>query len=262
MLSFRMIPYPNISPEIVRIGPFSIRWYGMMYLLGFLFSYLLVRYQVKKRNLPIHKALIDSLYTYIILGLLFGARLGYIIFYNLPFYLKNPLEVFAVWHGGMSFHGGLIGCIVSSYIFSRRYRLNFWQLSDLIVVTAPVGLGLGRLGNFINGELYGRVTDLPWAMVFPDGGPLPRHPSQLYEFLLEGVALFLILWSLKEKVPKNGYLSAIFLFLYGLFRFTVEFFREPDPQIGYIIRFFTMGQILSAIMIFAGLLIIRLRRRQ
>lgn len=255
-----MIPYPQIDPEIIRIGPFSIRWYGMMYLIGFASSYLLVRYQVKKRGLPIPKAVIDSLYTYIILGLLIGARLGYVIFYNLPLYLKEPLEIFAVWHGGMSFHGGLIGCIASCLIFSRRYKIDFWQLSDLLVVTAPIGLGLGRIGNFINGELYGRVTDVPWAMVFPEGGPLPRHPSQLYEFFLEGLSLFLILWFLKDRVLKRGYLSAAFLFLYGIFRFVIEFFREPDPQIGYILGLITMGQVLSIVMIIAGLLIFFLRR--
>lgn len=255
-----MIPYPHINPEIVRVGPFSVRWYGMMYLLGFLSSYLLVRYQVRKRGLPISKVAVDSLYTYIILGLLIGARLGYVIFYNLSVYLKNPLEIFAVWHGGMSFHGGLIGCIVSGFIFTRRYRLDFWQISDLVIVTAPIGLGLGRLGNFINGELYGRVTDVPWAMVFPDGGSLPRHPSQLYEFILEGIILFLVLWFLKERLSKKGYLLATFLSLYGLFRFTVEFFREPDPQIGYILGFLTMGQILSTIMVLIGLLIFYLKR--
>lgn len=255
-----MIPYPNINPEIVRVGPFSVRWYGMMYLIGFLSSYLLVRYQVRKKGLRIPKVVIDSLYTYIILGLLIGARLGYVLFYNLSVYLKNPLEIFAVWHGGMSFHGGLIGCIVSGFIFTRRYKLDFWQLSDLVIVTAPIGLGLGRLGNFINGELYGRVTDVPWAMVFPEGGALPRHPSQLYEFILEGIVLFLILWLLKERITKKGYLLATFLSLYGLFRFIVEFFREPDPQIGYILGFLTMGQILSTIMVLIGLLIFYLKR--
>lgn len=255
-----MIPYPNINPEIVRVGPFSVRWYGMMYLIGFLSSYLLVRYQVREKGLRIPKVVIDSLYTYIILGLLIGARLGYVLFYNLSVYLKNPLEIFAVWHGGMSFHGGLIGCIVSGFIFTRRYKLDFWQLSDLVIVTAPIGLGLGRLGNFINGELYGRVTDVPWAMVFPEGGALPRHPSQLYEFILEGIVLFLILWLLKERITKKGYLLATFLSLYGLFRFIVEFFREPDPQIGYILGFLTMGQILSTIMVLIGLLIFYLKR--
>lgn len=255
-----MIPYPNINPEIVRVGPFSVRWYGMMYLIGFLSSYLLVRYQVRKKGLSISKVVIDSLYTYIILGLLIGARLGYVLFYNLSVYLKNPLEIFAVWHGGMSFHGGLIGCIVSGFIFTRRYKLDFWQLSDLVIVTAPIGLGLGRLGNFINGELYGRVTDVPWAIVFPEGGALPRHPSQLYEFILEGIVLFLLLWLLKERITKKGYILATFLSLYGLFRFIVEFFREPDPQIGYILGFLTMGQILSTIMVLIGLLIFYLKR--
>lgn len=255
-----MIPYPQIDPEIVKIGPFSIRWYGMMYLIGFVSSYLLVRYQVKKRSLPISRAVVDSLYSYIILGLLIGARLGYVIFYNLPLYLKEPLEIFAVWHGGMSFHGGLIGCVVSGFIFSRRYGIDFWQLSDLMVVTAPIGLGLGRLGNFINGELYGRVTNVPWAMVFPEGGSLPRHPSQLYEFFLEGLCLFLILWFLKDRVSKRGIVSAAFFLFYGIFRFVIEFFREPDPQIGYIIGFMTMGQVLSSLMIVAGLFISFLRR--
>lgn len=255
-----MIPYPKIDPEIVKIGRFSIRWYGMMYLIGFISSYLLVQYQVKKRNLPLSKPMIDSLYTYLILGLLIGARLGYVIFYNLPLYLRDPLEIFALWHGGMSFHGGLIGCIVSGFIFFKRYRIDFWMLADLIVVTAPIGLGLGRLGNFINGELYGRVTDVPWAMVFPDGGPLPRHPSQLYEFFLEGPCLFLILWYLKDRVSKKGAISAAFLLFYGIFRFIVEFFREPDPQVGYILGFITMGQILSSVMIIFGLLILYLKK--
>ncbi len=255
-----MITYPEIDPEIARIGPLSIRWYGMMYLAGFLLSYLLVRFQVRKKNLPISRTMIESLYAYIILGLLIGARLGYVIFYNLPFYLKKPLEIFAVWHGGMSFHGGLLGCIVSGFIFTKRYRLDFWQLSDLVVVTAPIGLGLGRLGNFINGELYGRVSDVPWAMVFPEGGPLPRHPSQLYELLLEGIVLFGILWYLKDRITTRGYLSATFLLLYGLFRFSLEFFREPDPQIGFILGFITMGQILSTIMVFIGLFIFYFRR--
>lgn len=255
-----MIPYPHIDPEIVRIGPFSVRWYGMMYLIGFLSSYLLVRYQVKKRGLPLSKTTIDSLYTYIILGLLIGARVGYVLFYNLPVYIKDPLEIFAVWHGGMSFHGGLTGCIIGGYIFSKKFKVDFWQLSDLIVITAPIGIGLGRLGNFINGELYGRITDVPWAMVFPEGGPLPRHPSQLYEFLLEGIILFLLLWFLKDRVSKKGYLLAAFLLFYGIFRFLVEFLREPDPQIGYISGFLTMGQILSSVMVLISLVVFYLRR--
>jgi len=247
-----MIPYPRIDPAIVRVGPVAVRWYGVMYLIGFGASYLLVRYQIGKKRLAMGVQAVDSLYSYLVLGLILGARLGYVLFYNLSDYLRNPLEVFAVWHGGMSFHGGLIGAITAGALFCRKYRQDFWQLSDLVIVTAPIGLGLGRLGNFINGELYGRVTDVPWAMVFPGAGPRPRHPSELYEFLLEGVLLFIILWRLKDSDMKTGKLTAVFLILYGVFRFFVEFFREPDPQLGFVAGSFTMGQVLSAATVLAG----------
>lgn len=242
----------NFDPIIVRIGPFQLSWYGLMYVLGFSISYLLVRYQMKKRGLRISKAEIDDLYFYAVLGLIMGARLGYVLFYNLKMYLENPLEIPAFWHGGMSFHGGLIGVIVAGLLFCRRNKKSFWKLADLVIVTAPIGLGLGRIGNFINGELYGRVTDIPWAMIFPKGGPFPRHPSQLYESALEGGALFLILWLLKDKKIPAGGLLAIFLCLYGIFRFSIEFLREPDPQLGFILGPFTMGQILSSFMIIGG----------
>lgn len=256
-----MIPYPDIDPVIFRIGPFEVRWYGVMYLLGFLASYLLVRYQAAKKRLPIPKERIESLYSALIIGLLVGARLGYVVFYNPAYYLTHPLEIFAVWHGGMSFHGGLIGSVFAGYLFCKRAKLDFWQLADLVIATAPVGLGLGRLANFINAELYGRVTDAPWGMVFPGGGPLPRHPSQLYELLLEGVLLFLILWFAKDRVRRTGVLTALFLILYGLFRFFVEFFREPDPQLGFILGLFTMGQLLSVAMMIAGAVLLALRKR-
>ncbi len=255
-----MIPYPNIDPVIVRIGPFAVRWYGVMYLLGFTSSFFLVHQQIKKKGLTFGRDFVDSLYSYLILGLLIGARLGYVVFYDLPEYIRNPLEIFALWHGGMSFHGGLVGSIVAGVIFCRRSRVDFWQVSDLVIVTAPIGLGLGRLGNFINGELYGRVTDVPWAMVFPSGGPLPRHPSQLYEFFLEGVVLFTILWILKDRGFRTGVLTSIFLILYGLFRFALEFVREPDVQLGYILGPFTMGQLLSGSMIVVGLLLLFSRK--
>jgi len=280
-----MIPYPEISPEIVRIGPLSIRWYGMMYLLGFALSYFLVMRQIKKRGSPeansrclpevgaeassgskrgskrlITMPEVEALYSYLILGLLLGARFGYVVFYNLPYYFQHPLEVFAVWHGGMSFHGGLIGCIFAGLIFCRKFSLDFWHVSDLISVTAPIGLGLGRIGNFLNGELYGRVTNVQWAMIFPSGGPYPRHPSQIYEFLLEGVALFAILWILKDKASRSGIISSAFLMLYGLFRFAVEFFREPDTQVGFVLDAFTMGQQLSVFMIIMGAIIYYRRR--
>jgi phosphatidylglycerol---prolipoprotein diacylglyceryl transferase len=248
-----MIPFPEIDPVIFRFGKFSVRWYGLMYLIGFAASYLLVKYQVKKKKLSVKPEHIDSLYSWLVLGLLLGARLGYVIFYDLAAYLRNPLEIFAVWHGGMSFHGGLIGAVTAGLMFSARNRLDFWLLSDLVIVTAPIGIGLGRLGNFINGELYGRVTDVPWAMVFPEGGPLPRHPSQLYEFMLEGIVLFVVLWFfIRVRAFKPGTSTAIFLILYGMFRSFVEFFREPDAHIGLLFGFFTMGQLLSAAMVLAG----------
>ena len=256
-----MIPYPRISPDIVTFGPLAIRWYGTMYLIGFLVSYLLVKYQIRTKGLNFTRDFVDSLYSYIILGLLIGARLGYVLFYNVSYYIHKPLEVFAIWHGGMSFHGGFIGCIIAGILIAKKFRTDFWQICDLVIVTAPVGLGLGRIGNFINGELYGRVTDVPWAMDFPAGGGLPRHPSQIYEFALEGVILFTILWILKDRNWRSGILSALFIVLYGLFRFLIEFFREPDPQLGLILGPFTMGQALSFLMILFGVGILYFRKK-
>lgn len=255
-----MIPYPNIDPVIIRIGPFAVRWYGVMYLLGFTASFFLVRHQIKKKGLKFAEAFVDSLYSYLILGLLVGARLGYVVFYDLPEYIRNPLEIFALWHGGMSFHGGLMGSIVAGIVFCRRSKVDFWQVSDLVIVTAPIGLGLGRLGNFINGELYGRVANMPWAMVFPGGGPLPRHPSQLYELFLEGVVLFTVLWVLKDRVSRSGVLTSFFLLFYGIFRFALEFVREPDVQLGYILGPFTMGQVLSSSMVVIGAVLLYIRK--
>jgi phosphatidylglycerol:prolipoprotein diacylglycerol transferase len=270
-----MIPYPNISPEILRIGPFAIRWYGLMYAVGFASSFILVRHQWQKQGqqalgkgggkegrTPIPEAFFESLYTYLVLGLIIGARLGYVLFYDLASYLRDPLEIFAVWHGGMSFHGGLIGTLAAGFLCCRRYKVDFWSAADLVIVTAPIGLAAGRLGNFINGELYGRVTDVPWAMVFPAGGPLPRHPSQLYEFFLEGVLLFTILWLAKDRKHAAGMMAALFLILYGLFRFLVEFFRQPDAQLGFIAGPFTMGQILSVLTSLAGVVLYVLRKRR
>jgi phosphatidylglycerol:prolipoprotein diacylglycerol transferase len=247
-----MIPYPSIDPEIVRIGPVAVRWYGVMYLIGFASSYVLVRRQIRERGIALDSAFIDSLYTALILGLLIGARLGYVLFYDLSAYLSRPLDIFAVWKGGMSFHGGLIGSVIAGVWTCRRFNADPWTISDLITATAPIGIGMGRLGNFINGELYGRVTTVPWGMVFPNGGPLPRHPSQIYELFLEGVVLFIVLWTVKSRVRGSGVLTALFILLYGFFRFILEFFREPDVQLGFVIGFFTMGQVLSACMVLAG----------
>jgi phosphatidylglycerol:prolipoprotein diacylglycerol transferase len=252
----------NIDPILVELGPIRLSWYGLMYVFGFLISYLLVRYQMKRKDFGITKQEVDDFYFYLILGLIIGARLGYVLFYDLKFYLANPLEVFAIWHGGMSFHGGLIGVLIVGIVFSWRHNKSFWKIADLFIVTAPIGLGLGRIGNFINGELYGRVTQVPWGMIFPKGGPLPRHPSQLYESALEGGVLFFILWLVKDTKLPTGGLLALFLSLYGVFRFFVEFFRQPDAQLGFILGPFTMGQILSTCMIIGGIfLMIYLRKK-
>jgi phosphatidylglycerol:prolipoprotein diacylglycerol transferase len=245
----------DLDPILIDLGLIRLSWYGLMYVFGFLFSYLLVRYQMKRKDLGISKPEVDDLYFYSILGLIIGARLGYVLFYNLEMYLDHPLEIPAFWHGGMSFHGGLIGLLTVSILFCWTNKKSFWKIADLMIVTAPIGLGLGRIGNFINGELYGRVTQVPWGMIFPGGGPLPRHPSQLYESALEGGVLFLILWFLKDKKLRHGSLLAIFLFFYGILRFFVEFVREPDPQLGFILGPFTMGQVLSAFMIAGGIIL-------
>jgi phosphatidylglycerol:prolipoprotein diacylglycerol transferase len=252
----------DFNPILVELGPIRVTWYGMMYVFGFITSYLLVRYQVKKKDFGISLEEVEDLYFYLILGLIIGARLGYVLFYDLRVYLSNPLEIFAVWHGGMSFHGGLIGVLIATILFCWKNKKSFWKLADLFVVTAPIGLALGRIGNFINGELYGRVTQVPWGMIFPNGGPLPRHPSQLYESSLEGGVLFLILWMLKDKTHPSGTLLAIFLLLYGVFRFFIEFFREPDVQLGLVLGPFSMGQVLCIFMIAVGIfLMIYLRRK-
>jgi phosphatidylglycerol:prolipoprotein diacylglycerol transferase len=253
----------NIDPILIEIGPIRVGWYGLMYVFGFLASYLLVRYQMKKKDFGVSRLEVENLFFYLILGLIIGARLGYVFFYDLKNYLFHPLEIFAIWHGGMSFHGGLIGVLIVGILFSWRNKKSFWKIADLFIVTAPIGLGLGRIGNFINGELYGRVTQVPWAMIFPtDKDLLPRHPSQLYESALEGGILFLILWFLKDKKLPQGGLLAAFLSFYGIFRFFVESFREPDPQLGLVLGPFTMGQVLSAFMIFGGILLFfSLKRR-
>ncbi len=261
-----MIPYPNISPVIFRIGPFAVRWYGVMYAVGFIASYFLVRRQIRQQGLDqsgaIPELFLDSLYTSLVLGLVIGARLGYVLFYDLSSYLRHPLEIFAVWHGGMSFHGGLIGSLLAGYWCCRKYKVDFWIAADLVIVTAPIGLAAGRIGNFINGELWGRVTDVPWAMVFPSGGPFPRHPSQLYEFALEGVLLFVILWIAKNRKHFPGAMVGLFLVLYGCFRIFAEFFREPDVQLGFVAGPFTMGQVLSSVMVLCGAVLLWYRWRK
>jgi phosphatidylglycerol---prolipoprotein diacylglyceryl transferase len=252
----------NIDPILLDLGPIRVSWYGLMYVFGFFASYLLVRYQMKRKDFGISKLEVENLYFYLILGLIIGARLGYVLFYDLKMYLADPLEIFRIDHGGMSFHGGLIGVLIVGILFSWRNKKSFWKITDLLIVTVPIGLGLGRIGNFINGELYGRVTQVPWGMVFPKGGPDPRHPSQLYESALEGGVLFLILWFMKDRKLPTGGLLALFLSLYGVFRFFVEFFREPDSQVGFVIGHFSMGQVLSSFMVIGGILLFLYLRRK
>jgi phosphatidylglycerol---prolipoprotein diacylglyceryl transferase len=253
---------PFINPVLVSIGPWHIgpwiigplqvRWYGIMYLLGFGAAYLVIRSELKRKNGPIPVEAADDLLFYLIVGLLIGARLGYVLFYNLPNYIAAPWQIFFVWNGGMSFHGGLIGMIISGWIFTRSRKVSFLDLADIGALAAPIGLMLGRLGNFINCELYGRITTVPWGIVFPTGGPLPRHPSQLYEAFFEGLVLFTLLWFLRTRIKRQGQLLAIFVTCYGVFRFCIEFFREPDVQLGYVFHWMTMGQILCLFMIVAG----------
>jgi phosphatidylglycerol:prolipoprotein diacylglycerol transferase len=247
-----MIPYPHIPPEIISIGPIRIRWYGMMYLLGFGFGYWLLKRLASRRNTRFKGPLILDFFAYAALGILVGGRLGYILIYNLSYYLSSPLEILAIWHGGLSFHGGFVGVVLAGWWFARRHGLTLYEVADMVVVPLPVALGLGRIGNFINGELFGRPTSVPWCMVFPQGGPACRHPSQLYEAFLEGLVLFVCMWILGRRPRPPGVVFWSFVGLYGLFRFLVEFTREPDPQLGFILGPFSMGQLLSLPMLLLG----------
>lgn len=246
--------YSWIDPVIFRFGSIEFRWYGLMYVISFVCAYFLVRNSVKKSGIHLNNDDVADLIFYIALGVILGGRLGYIVFYNLEYYLGNPLKIFAVWEGGMSFHGGLLGTVLSSIIFAGKKKISFFRLADLCTPVGPIGLFLGRLGNFINGELFGRVTDSPWGIVFPGGGMEKRHPSQLYEAFLEGPVLFLLLQLLRRnKNLPEGVVFWSFIALYGLFRFLVEFTREPDQQIGYLVGYLTMGQLLSLPMFLFGI---------
>jgi len=255
--------FPSIDPVFLRLGPLQFRWYGLMYVIGFLASYFLIRNESHRRNLDLDNEAVADLIFCLALGVVAGGRLGYVLFYDLGAYLAHPLKIFAIWQGGMSFHGGLIGVSLAALWFARRYELAYLQLADLAALSTPVGLGLGRIGNFINGELFGRPTSMPWGMIFPDGGPLPRHPSQLYEAFFEGLVLFFVVRLLARRYQAPGTAMAAFLSGYGLFRFVVELFRQPDSQLGLFWGFFSMGQLLSLPLFFAGgLLLIWLNRRK
>lgn len=253
-----MLPFPEIDPVLLSVGPLKVRWYGLMYVLGFMASYLLVQVQIRQVRFNKLADHFENLNLVLILCVVLGGRLGYVIFYNPEYYLQHPLEVLATWTGGMSFHGACLALILGGWWYTRKHGIDFFKAADIYVATIPIGLGLGRIGNFINGELFGRTTDLPWGMVFPYGGPSPRHPSQLYEAFLEGLILFSILWAVRErpwnKVPgwPHGAILSLFLIGYGFFRILVELVREPDQQIGLLLGYFTMGQALSLMMILGG----------
>ncbi len=259
-----MLTYPEIDPIIFRVGPLAVRWYGMMYLIGFVAAWFIIRRLARQRSLALDAEGLSDLLFYGILGVILGGRLGYVLFYNPAYYLEHPLSALAVWEGGMSFHGGLLGVVVAAVLFCHRRRLPKLLTGDILVTAASVGLGLGRIGNFINGELWGRVSTVPWGMVFPGAGPDPRHPSQLYEAALEGVVLFAVLWALHRRRAAAGVPFFTFFLLYGSFRFFVEFFRQPDLHLGFLWGGATMGQLLSLPMILVGLggLLFCLKRRK
>jgi phosphatidylglycerol:prolipoprotein diacylglycerol transferase len=256
-----MIQYPKISPDILRVGNFSIRWYSMMYLLAYVIGYQILKRRREKKLFNVSAEGMENFISYLVIGMLLGARTFYVLFYNLEYYIQNPVEAFMIWHGGLSFHGAAFGMTVASWFFAKKYKTGFFEVTDSLVICAGPGLFLGRIGNFINAELYGRQTDLPWAMIFPtDDKQLPRHPSQLYQGFTEGLLLWFLLnmiqkYFLKKKQFKNGYLSGSFLIGYGIIRFLIEFTREPDAQLGFFFSWLTMGQLLCVLMILGGLFV-------
>jgi len=256
------IPYPNIDPVFLRIGPVQLRWYGLMYMLSFIIGFFVLRRFAKYRKLNLSTDDLYDLLFYLILGVMIGGRLGYVLFYDLGSYLRDPLSIFKIWQGGMSFHGGFLGMLLAAWYITRKKHWNFFEIADLVSAAAPIGLSLGRIGNFINGELYGRTTNVAWGMVFPEGGNMPRHPSQLYEAFLEGLVLFFILRWLYRKNFYRGTVFWALLAFYGLFRFLIEFVREPDVQIGFDLGPFTRGQELTLPMLIVGtvMMIIYMRR--
>ncbi len=257
------IPFPAFNPIAVSIGPFAIRWYALAYIGGILLGWVYARGILKSERAwggpaPISLADFDDFVLWVTLGIILGGRTGYVLFYNLPFFATHPIEIFYLWQGGMSFHGGFMGCVVAVILFARNRGLSILSLGDVVGAVGPIGLFLGRLANFINGELWGRVSDVPWAIIFPGAGPLPRHPSQLYEASLEGILLFTILAAMIRAgaLKRPGLLLGTFIIVYGCARIFGEFFREPDPQLGFLWGGLTMGMLLSVPMIAVGALIV------
>ena len=250
----------NIDPIIVSFGPFRIGWYGLMYVISFILGYFLVKRNFKKKNIVLKDEYYESFIISIVVGVMVGARLGYVLFYDIGYYLENPLRIFYVWQGGMSFHGGLIGVIISALLFCKKYKLDFYTLADAAIPFVALGIGFGRIGNFINGELYGKATELPWAVIFLRTDPemLPRHPSQLYEALFEGFLMAAFLQFILFKTKIKGLTFWLFILGYGIVRFLIELVRLPDnlPMYdnGMLFNLFSMGQVLSLLMIIAAII--------
>jgi phosphatidylglycerol---prolipoprotein diacylglyceryl transferase len=258
-----VIPFPAIDPVAISFGPFAIRWYALAYIAGLVIGW---RYCLALAGRPPHlvrRQDIDDFLVWATLGVVLGGRIGYVLFYNPGYYFAHPLQALYVWHGGMSFHGGAIGVTLAIFLFTRARRIRIFAFSDIITQAIPIGLFFGRIANFINGELYGRPTDVPWAMIFPNGGPVPRHPSQLYEAFCEGILLFLLLFVAGRRGARRspGIETGLFLAGYAVARMSGELFRQPDPQLGYLIFGTTMGQLLSMPVLIAGIAIIIWARR-
>jgi phosphatidylglycerol:prolipoprotein diacylglycerol transferase len=258
-MSLLVLPFPSFDPIAVSLGPFAVRWYALAYIVGIVLGWVYARHILRNEKYwggpaPISVVQFDDYVLWVTLGIILGGRIGYVLFYNLGFFVAHPLEIFQLWQGGMSFHGGFLGCVAAVLLFGWRNKVPVLSLGDVTCAVGPIGLLLGRLANFINAELWGRTTDVPWAFVFPTGGPLPRHPSQLYEGALEGLLLFVLLTLMIRRgaLQRPGLIIGVFAIVYGLARIFSEFFREPDPQLGFLWGGLTMGMLLSLPMIAAG----------
>jgi len=263
------LPFPVIDPVLISIGPFAIRWYALSYIAGILLGWLYARAIIRNERLwggqpPLTVADFDDFVLWVTLGIIIGGRAGYVLFYNLPYFIENPGQILQLWHGGMSFHGGFLGCVAAVVLFAWYRGISILSLGDITCAVGPIGLFLGRLANFINGELWGRTTDVPWGMVFPNGGPLPRHPSQLYEATLEGLVLLAILAILIRKgaLRRPGLIIGAFAIGYGIARSFCELFRQPDPQLGFLWGGLTMGILLSVPLVLAGIAFIAVALRR
>jgi len=261
MFILPILPFPRIDPVLISIGPLAVRWYALAYIVGIIAGWIYARAIIASPKLwggpaPFTVAAFDDFIVWITLGIIFGGRIGYVLFYNFPHFSEHPIEIFQLWNGGMSFHGGVLGSVLATVLFALRRGISILSLGDVTLAVAPIGLFLGRIANFVNGELWGRPSDVPWAMIFPSGGPVPRHPSQLYEAALEGLLLLAVLGVLVRfgALKRPGLVSSSFAVGYGVLRIFCEFFREPDAQLGFLWGGLTMGMLLSIPLILAGVI--------